>query len=644
MLHTAMYIESKPSYLFVGDEYQKPCFEFTQSQVKRLIRCDDGYHQEVAAGVRSQFASMNGEWTLYEPDAVINLRDSDIAYTCALLNRVVISDRRRDVFGDALEIFRGQWAKRVSGQFFTDQRVTRLAIALLEFDPRQGDDLIDVCAGTGGFLVAGLNRIRKLLEQDGVTSEQRLIELASRSLKGQEIDPDVCAIANATLAARISKVRHAFVTLGDSLQLHTFGSGNPLGISFDTHSCAATNPPFGTKITIKNTEVLRQFELARNSHTVSSRAPDMLFIEQNLRLVKPGSGRLAITVPYQILSGPQTLFVREWILGHAHILAVIDLPPDTFQPHTGTKACLLVLKRRLQPLQEISRLEQTDIFMAMPRWIGHDRRGNPVYRSASDGRVTDEILSDFEQVEEAYALFRQGGNPADAHELSFRITARQILQDQQLRLNALYYKPGIHAPIVRRGATLPGWRKVYLRDVVKAVFYPTRFKRNYVDYYPGAVPFLGGANISQLVVSTDKWLRHDDPKLSELIVRTGWLLITRSGTTGIISSVPSAWDGFAMSEHVIRIVPDETKLNSAYLYTYLRTKLAQEALERGIFGSVINEITPDFVGQIEVWIPDSEELVARVIHKTQEAQLAREKAIDLLADSLDELNRSLDTE
>src|SRR5574341_1876402 len=64
VLHTAMYIESKPSYLFVGDEYQKPCFEFTQSQVKRLIRCDDGYHQEVAAGVRSQFASMNGEWTL----------------------------------------------------------------------------------------------------------------------------------------------------------------------------------------------------------------------------------------------------------------------------------------------------------------------------------------------------------------------------------------------------------------------------------------------------------------------------------------------------------------------------------------------------------------------------------------------------
>ena len=44
-------------------------------------------------------------------------------------------------------------AKRLGGQFFTDQRVTRLAVDLLEYDPAK-HDFVDICSGTGGFLIA----------------------------------------------------------------------------------------------------------------------------------------------------------------------------------------------------------------------------------------------------------------------------------------------------------------------------------------------------------------------------------------------------------------------------------------------------------------------------------------------------------
>ena len=127
-----------------------------------------------------------------------------------------------------------------------------------------------------------------------------------------------------------------------------------------------------------------------------------------------------------------------------------------------------------------------------------------------------------------------------------------------------------------------------IQDVVDKIFYPGRFKRNYVDRYPEAVPFLGGANISQLMVTTDKWLSPNDPKLESLRVSAGWLLVTRSGSTGIVSSVPAAWEGFALSEHVIRIVPNPRKLDPAYIQAFLRSEYGQEQLSRGVFGSVID--------------------------------------------------------
>jgi restriction endonuclease S subunit len=125
--------------------------------------------------------------------------------------------------------------------------------------------------------------------------------------------------------------------------------------------------------------------------------------------------------------------------------------------------------------------------------------------------------------------------------------------------------------------------------MVSRIFCPGRFTRKYVDEESGGVPFLGGANILHFSVNTRKFLSKDDPNLEELIVREGWLLITRSGSTGIVSSVPKAWDGVAISEHVIRVVPDKSKPVSAeYLEAYLRSDLGQNLIAAGVFGSVID--------------------------------------------------------
>jgi type I restriction enzyme M protein len=641
VLHIAMFLER-------GSD--TAAFNFTRQEQKRLEAGDD-FAALVALQCRTAFGEMNKAWNLYPLDETLNLQDFDLAFVCSNLAGILVSDKRRDVFGDALEIFRYEWAKRNGGQFFTDQRVTHLAVSLLDFRPDQGDDLVDICAGTGGFLLAGLNAIQNLAARFGF-SESEVIDLASRSLKGQEADPDIAEVCNATLTARLGSAKASVVSRGNSLINAAFQPSGTGTIRYDTHTCAATNPPFGTKITVKDPSILRHYELAIQGRgadlllasRVSPRAPDVLFLEQNLKLLKPGAGRLAIVVPYQIMSGPQTTSIREWLLRNAEVIAVVDLPAETFQPHTGTKTSLLVLKRRKEASERVSLSGDKDIFMATPRWIGHDRRGNPLFRRNPDGTLSSDILSDFDEVERSFRKFLEGTVTSELSEGCFRIKASQVQEDPQFRLNAQFHRPQMHAAgMTNMAASIPdGWSKKCLGDVVKRIFYPGRFKRNYVAPGPEAVPFLGGTNISQLLIVTDKWIDRQAAVAQDLLVEPGWILVTRSGSTGIVSSVPQAWNGFGISEHVIRIVPDSTSLPGEFVLAYLKTAYAQEVLARGVYGSVIDEINPELIAEMEIPVPPTETL-QQIIETVRAGEIARNHAIESLLAGTEMLEQAMKT-
>ena len=634
ILHTGMYLEENTLY--------KPAFRYSKSEEKNAFQKGD---EGISALVRNYFAQMNKDWALYPDNAKINLKDFDIVYTCIQLNGIELSDRNRDVFGDALEIFRSQWAKQVGGQFFTDSLVTHLAIELIEFDPKKGDDLVDICAGTGGFLIAGMNKINNQVNKRNKQTESKISNLVRERIIGQEYDKEVCGIANTTIATRNADSNFNFVSQGDSLDNSIFNDAKSR-IKFDSHSCVVGNPPFGTKITIKDIDILNNFELAKvkarqNDHTkskVTHRAPDILFLEQNIKLLKPGKGRMSLVVPYQILSGPQALYIRNWLLLNTEILSVIDLPADTFQPHTGTKGCLLTVKRRKEPLKDLNKTKSYKIFMSTPRWIGHDRRGNPMYKKNIEGIETDEILTDFNELENAYKKFKAGKEFTTTHKESFEISIEDVLNIDLLQLNAQFHKPMLKKKISLKDKN---WNTVKLKEVVEKVFYPGRFVRNYVDQYPGAVPFFGGKEIIQMVVESNKWIGHNHPKLKELQVKKGWILITRSGTTGIVSIVPEAWDGIAMSEHVIRIVPNTDKINPYFLLTFLKTEYCQRLISKGVYGSVIDSITPDFIENINVHIPSDKDKYNKISEITETAENMRNDSLMNMYESIKELNEKL---
>jgi restriction endonuclease S subunit len=182
------------------------------------------------------------------------------------------------------------------------------------------------------------------------------------------------------------------------------------------------------------------------------------------------------------------------------------------------------------------------------------------------------------------------------------------------------------------------WKKIKLESVIKKIFYPGRFKRNYVDYYNGAVPFLGGSNITELITKTNKWIRSDDKNIKQLQVKTGWILITRSGSTGIISTVPKMWDNFAISEHVIRIIPDEKKMPKEYLVAFLKSKLGQLELSKGIFGSVIEEISPKSISDINILVPKNKKIFYKIVSDVKKAENYRNLSMELNSKAMNQIN------
>ncbi len=128
----------------------------------------------------------------------------------------------------------------------------------------------------------------------------------------------------------------------------------------------------------------------------TSAPPEILFIERCWQFLRPG-GRMAIVLPDAILGAPGLLYVRHWILTHCRIVASVDLHPDTFQPHNGTQTSVLLLQRKTEAEMQREAVQgqilDYEIFMAQLTAIGHDKRGNNVFRRNSEGEELLEPVS-----------------------------------------------------------------------------------------------------------------------------------------------------------------------------------------------------------------------------------------------------------
>lgn len=191
--------------------------------------------------------------------------------------------------------------------------------------------------------------------------------------------------------------------LADALGINKSDLRNHNSIAY--FDVIVTNPPFGSKIPIKDKNILEQFALAHiwecdkktgvwkmTDRLQSSVPPEILFIERCTQLLVPG-GRLGIVLPDSILGSPGLGYIREWMIANHRIVASIDLHVDTFQPRNGTQTSVLILQKKTQAQKDAEEKSGTmadyNIFMAMVEKVGHDKRGNPIFKRDKEG---NEIL------------------------------------------------------------------------------------------------------------------------------------------------------------------------------------------------------------------------------------------------------------
>ena len=146
------------------------------------------------------------------------------------------------------------------------------------------------------------------------------------------------------------------------------------------------------------------------------------------------------------------------------------------------------------------------------------------------------------------------------------------------------------------------WRS--LGDVSQSISRPDICKRMYVK---DGITFLGGTDIFLSVPDSKKKLSQKAPNIDDYLIQEGWILIPRSGTIGDVVFTNEQHAQKLVSEHVIRIVPNNI-LRRGFVFSFLSSKIGKALIQRPIFGSVIQHVEPPLLAVIPIPIFDDDEM------------------------------------
>jgi type I restriction enzyme S subunit len=141
--------------------------------------------------------------------------------------------------------------------------------------------------------------------------------------------------------------------------------------------------------------------------------------------------------------------------------------------------------------------------------------------------------------------------------------------------------------------------KVQLKAVTSRIFHAGREARVWVQSEEFGIPFLGSSDIqsadfTSLPFMSKKQVRHHPA----FTLGAKWTLITRSGTIGRMAFVRSDMDGMACSEHVLRVVPNESIISPGFLYAFLSSKYGVPLVVSGTYGAIIQHIEPEHIAKL----------------------------------------------
>ncbi len=523
-------------------------------------------------------------------DERVKLKSLTLGHIVSRLQNVSLTRTPGDVKGEAFQTFTYRHQRGDRGEFFTPHPIVRLAVEML--DPQPNEMVIDPACGSGGFLIQSIAHLKQ---------NQPRVDLGAYvqgAIRGIEFNPDVALAAMIRLAFEGGTGQE--ITCANALL-----ENRMLENQFDV---VLTNPPFGNKGKVEDQRILKSYLLARrwnksNEHewkvsnvVLPGQSPDILFIEQCLKFLKPG-GRMAIVLPDGILQNISNSSIRYWIRSQAHVTGIVSIPQEAFVPYgTGIKTSLVLLRKNPAPKNQFC-------FMARIEKIGYDVKAQPIYKKDSSGRHLKNaqgiliVDDDIETIAAAYTSFKHGKSIQET-ETIYRVPNANL----NSRLDAEHYRPS-DQEMLRWLVENGGKRLDEIADIVSEGDDFRLTSDSEIRYI--AISDVDARTMQ--IVSQQILQAHQAPSRATYRVQTGDIITATSGaSTGTARQATAlitqdedgaiCSNGFAVLRNIHGVEP-------LYLLAYMRTEFFLRQVRRLMTGHAIPAISNEDLAKIIVPIP-----------------------------------------
>lgn len=604
-----------------------------------IVRFRAGINEDkhsVAQRIKSIFSDVKEQYKdVFSDEDTITLDETSVNYAVAQLQPFCIKDSQRDAIGDAFESFIDYTTKGSQGQFFTPRNVVRLIVNIASLSYK--DKIIDPACGTGGFLIEALKsewqsiRMRAQSlgwpEKEIYAEEQRI---AIKNIRGIDKDSFLVKVAKAYMAL-MDDGRGGIFCENSLIAPSQWSSKAQEDIREGSFDVVLTNPPFGKKLKIDESEILSLYDLGRKwkkdengiyertNLLMDAQPPQILFIERCLNLLSEG-GRMCFISPESIFCNPSHKYIVQYIKERAKISAIISMPEELFQPYTHAKTCVVYLEKgKSSPSDKI--------FMGIARYCGHDSRGNETNRD------------DIPLIQEKYKQFINSGTIESDH-LGFVITEGNIKNNIYV---PKYYNPEIETKLNSLKSTHDIVSMQSLEDD-GVVSISTGHEVKKESYGTGSIPFIRTSDIANWEIKLDPKqglsrdiyetyrIKQDIQENDILMVRDGTYLV---GTCALITKEDCE---IVFQSHIFKIrVEQPDKINPLLLLALLSCPIVKSQIYAKRFTQDIIDTLGERIHELQLPIPKNEKERRKIINKVKQIVSFKKKAKDLTREVISDI-------
>ena len=548
---------------------------------------------------------------VFDQQDVINLDAKSLTYVVGELQNYSLIEAERDIIADAFETFIGHALKGGQGQFFTPRNVVKMMVDIL--DPNDEDLIIDPACGSGGFLIESLRHIWRKLDAEGEkfhwnknNLQEEKMEVALNKIRGIDKDYFLSKVAKAYMAI-IGDGKSGIFNEDSLEEPKNWKNKTKVKIDIGKFSILLTNPPFGAKIPVSGNGKLNQYELAHKwslnkkikiyekGKIKSNESPQILFIERAVQLLK-NTGKMAIVLPDGIYGNNSLQYIRDWLLQKGKILAIIDVPLETFMPNTSTKTTIMIFQKLVK--DEIP--DNYDVFMAVAETCGHDRRGKET--------ETDDIKN----IAKEYKIWEKETDKYISKETIFSVKLNNF---KDYMWTPKYLFPRYTNPIQKiKNKKIPTIKLENLFDFKKG-FEPG--SKNYINYLfkqNTDVPFIRTSDLVNYTINrtVDLFLDNEIYENLELDVQPNDILFTKDGKVAVFAIISDKIK-FVPASGIVMLRLKETEnekikqkynvsLTPEYIFAMLITKEIgiYQSLSRTVVAATIPHLNISRLKDIEI--------------------------------------------